>query len=360
MKVRHSRRRLFECLAALLRGDTSGILPVIGDKTFWQSLLVLADLHTIVPPLAFSLRKSVVWDRLPQDVSAFLDAVYELNKERDAALAEQGFGILSLLNEAGLQAVAVKGLAYKAVGLHEAFGGRLTGDIDILVPRDELKPAYELIIKQGYQPRSDEPFDEAFEHHPPLLRPPPDTGLPASVDVHFRLGRRRHLSLLPPGEILERAYAVQVDGQSVRVPQPLDLLQHAVIHSGLQNRLLRRRTTRLRDVLDIGRLWALVSQQGIQMSDLPIARHDQAGPYFGACLLLFGHQPSDLGTLADVSQRCYARILARQVIAERPGLEMSIAAHLEALIERPFFVASKFAKPAFYTRIWDRVRSRTV
>lgn len=360
MKVWSSRRRIFEHLAALLRGNLADALPDKSDEASWQTLVTLADLHKSVPPLAFCLRNSDVRDRIPQDVSAVLDAVYELNLDRDAALADQGFGILSRLNEAGLHAVAVKGLAYKAIGLHDAFGGRLTGDIDILVPRNSLKAAYELIIREGYVPRTDEPFDEAFEHHPPLLKPPPDSDLLASIDVHIRLGRRRHLSLLPPGEILENARTVTIDDQSVRVPQPLDLLQHAVVHSGLQNRLLRRRTTRFRDVLDIGRLWALVSREGCQISDLPIARHHQAGPYFGACLLLFGHQPSDLGALADASQRCYAQILARQVIAERPGLEMSIAAHLEALIERPLYVASKFAKPAFYAKILDRIRSRTV
>lgn len=360
MTARHSRRQLFETLVACLRGNDSDLQPDRCDEAFWKEALPLADLHKVVPALANSLQATGDWERLPQDIRTFLSAVCELNRDRNTALADQGLGILSSLNQAGIRAVPLKGLAYDAIGIHDPLESRLTGDIDILVSKDDLTTAYDLLIEQGYVPLTDAPLNEAIEHHPPLLKPPEGTDLPASVDVHFRLGRKRHLSLLPPNEILANSRECQTRGHSIRVPLPRDLLQHAVIHSGLQNRYYSRRTTRLRDVLDVGRLWERTKQEGMQISDLPISRHRKAAAYFGACLLFYGIAPEELGPISDSGQRCYARILQRQAIAERPLLESSILANIEGLLERPLFVIGKFASMPHYRKFIDRLHSRSV
>lgn len=354
-----SRRKLFENLVAILRGDLPEHPADLEREAYWQALLPLADLHRVVAALPSALAHLGVTERVPDDVTDLLNAVHDLNAERNRQIAEQGLDVLSVLEGAEIQACPLKGLAYEIIGLHENPGVRVVGDIDILVGREDASRAFEILIGHGYSPKSNAPINEKHEHHFPMLRAPSDSDLIAPVEVHIRLGRQRHLDLLAPHKIIECARETSLDGRSVRTPQPIDLLQHAVVHSGLQHQYLRRRTTRLRDVHDIGRLWKLVKQDGHRLSDLPIARHPRAAQYFGACLLLYGRDPKELDTISEASIRCHARILSRQSIPEMRKLEVAISANMDALIERPLYLFKKFTRLSYYSNILNSLRSRS-
>ncbi len=360
MTLTRSRRQLFANLAELLRGDLPENPSFLESESYWQDLIPLADLHKVVAALPSSLADLGVLQQIPSDVADLLNAVHDLNSERNRHITAQGLDVLSILEKSGVQGLPVKGLAYEIIGLHTPPGVRLFGDIDILVSKEEAARAFEILVGHGYSPASDASTSERFDHHLPLLRPPPESDLIAPVEVHFRLGRERHLHLLSPQKVIQAARENRLDDQVVQTPQPIDLLQHAVVHSGLQHQYLRRRTTRFRDVLDIGRLWDLVEHDGYRISDLPIVQHSRAAQYFGACLLLYGRQPDELGPIAKPSQRCHARLLQRQSIPEKARLENTILRNLEALALRPLSVVAKLARPECYRAIFNMIWSRAV
>lgn len=353
------RRQFIELIAAILRVDGRPDFSDWDDPKFWRNLLQIADLHTVAQALPRGLARHGIWDKLPADVSNMLGALRDLNLERNTGLKKQGLEVLDLLQKSGIKAVPLKGFAYFLTGLYDDdLGQRLTADIDILVSNSDVRRAQELLISSGYQPPPDEVVDERIRHHLPTLIPATTSQNKIPVDVHFRLGNWEDRDLLPVENILSDAKTLDIGEKTIFVPTYSDLLDHAVVHTAMQNGLATLRTLRLRNTQDIGRLWDAARGDGIRVSDLRIFDHPIAAKHFGASLLVYGIDSTELGTLETMSKHHLRSIMRRQYFRERPQLEASVVSNTRLLMRRPRQFAAKFLRANPYKTAKQLLKKR--
>ncbi len=356
-----TRRDHFELLAAIVSSGEVHKDVDWGAEHLWQQLVPLAEMHRVTAALPAGLMKLGVSNAVPPQLAEFLAAVHELNTERNRALRRQCRELMDVLRNAGIRALPLKGLAYELIGLYaDDPGGRMTIDIDILVPGQDAGRAQEALVSSGYRPVADYEVSRQDHHNYPRLIAPAGSDDPGSIEVHFRLGRQDTDQVLPAHRVLGRAAQIALSGDRVEVPNTLDLLDHAVMHSGIAHVHAVRRTLRLRDVCDIYRLWQRARSEGACVADLRCVRHKTAAKYFGACLLLHGEPLETLGALATSSHAFLRQILVRQNFAERAALETALAINGSLLLRDPSRLVSKLLRRTFYRAALTVAKSRTV
>src|SRR5262249_24515565 len=119
------------------------------DEATWTSILARAAAHGVLPLLA-SRVKRLRLEGVPTTIAAMLQTAYRLNVAHNAMLADELRRVLSLLVEAGVPVIPLKGVAL-AESLYGDMAVRVCSDLDILVPRSMAKGALEALGPMGYR-----------------------------------------------------------------------------------------------------------------------------------------------------------------------------------------------------------------
>ena len=181
--------------------------------------------------------------------------------------------------------VLLKGAAYAAAGLNVG-RGRLTSDLDVLVPRERLDAVEAQLCRAGYQQKALDAYDERYYREwmhelPPYLHP--ERGI--ELDIH-------HTLLPPVGRLHPRPDLLFAAARSVpdgfRVLAPTDMVLNCAAH--LYQGEVRDGQ---RDLLD---LLSMLEDFGADADFWPelaerAATHDLCRPLFFAlalCRLLLG------------------------------------------------------------------------
>jgi hypothetical protein len=222
----------------------------------WEEVARIAADETILPPLSSRLEQLGVLARIPPDVGGFFTAFTELNAERNRQILREIEAIATLLNQAGIEPVVLKGPAYILTGIYEDPAHRFILDIDLLIPEFQIDAAFSIIRDAGYTPAVPDLVALAAHHYPALVH-----AERIRVELHHGLGTDRCNSLLPPNEIIERSAALRLGQSVVRVPSPPDLAAHLIVHSQIHHAGGERVWPPLRAQYDLFLLRKRFSQQ---------------------------------------------------------------------------------------------------
>ena len=141
--------------------------------------------------------------------------------------------------------ILLKGAAYAILNLGVS-RGRVSSDVDILVPKDSLTPVERALLDHGWEHIKLDHYDQYFYRYwshelPPLQHRYRGT----VVDVH-------HMILPPTGRLRPDpdkliAAAVPLEGTKFRVLQPVDMVLHSAAHAFQDGDL----KAGLRDLVDL-------------------------------------------------------------------------------------------------------------
>lgn len=194
------------------------------------------DADVLLAVAALSSAASTLWRRVaPQ--RAQLDAEVATRLERLARVSD--FSMLYLedrlaqgaaaLREAGVPVMLLKGaaLAERYYGSYEA---RPMGDIDLLVPADQLQRARECLLGAGWRWNRDAALDGFYAglHHLPPLDDARGSSL--YVELHRALFFDGHPFAWPVDALWARAERLERGVPGAFVPDPHDLLLHLCLH----------------------------------------------------------------------------------------------------------------------------------
>jgi hypothetical protein len=134
------------------------------------------------------------------------------------------------------------------------------GDLDVIVPENQLDPGDAALRLAGFEPETD-PFPSP--HHLPPYRV---RDSPFAVELHHQLMPHEHPFPIDLAALRARAQAARIAGVDVRVLAPEDTLVHVSVHLSAAHRYrlhplrglvdILAITTRWRDELD----WRLVAE----------------------------------------------------------------------------------------------------
>ncbi|HMF79211.1 MAG TPA: nucleotidyltransferase family protein [Bryobacteraceae bacterium] len=212
----------------------------------WESLFAAASEEAVLPALYGFTRKLQFDESLPVPVAEFLSQVETLNAERNAAIMEEVKHAVRLLNEAGIQPVLLKGVAYLVAGMYDTWAARYLADVDLLIPETQLDQAARILIQNGFEPDESDVFAHFRHHHPPLRRHGS-----IHLELHRELTVHKAGVLLPVHEILDSATAFDLEGIKFLTPCPEHMMTHLIMHSQLQHPYNERIWPPLRAMYDL-------------------------------------------------------------------------------------------------------------
>ena len=194
----------------------------------WDQLGAMARLHRLEPLLHFRHSENPA---IPQSLrDQWRDAH---RRAAMVALAQRADleDCSALLAGQGFAPVALKG-AFLAAHAYPEPALRPMRDLDLLVPQEQVLPAYRALMAAGYAPF--EPPKIPLAEHARLEAHMPPLAMPRGsvLELHARIsdldGRLEYAT--PAGnEAGVIARAIELDG--IRYPAPTDMLAHLVIHA---------------------------------------------------------------------------------------------------------------------------------
>ena len=217
----------------------------------WDLLIQQASAQFLLPALASRFQTLAIDSALPPNILELCQIAETLNAERNRTILAEAVHVATLLNQIGLQPVALKGLAYLLTGVYPNPALRYLSDIDLLLPVSEIPRSIAHLRHHGYFEDEGNRFIQ-FRHHYPAIRRP---GLP-HIEIHHRLGQGVCDRLLPAKAILADATSIAQDGATFLIPSPTHLATHLILHSQLAHPYSNRIFTPLRALVDLAHLQA--------------------------------------------------------------------------------------------------------
>lgn len=198
----------------------------------WRALLALAEDQAVANLLYQRLEEGDDLARVrPEWVSRPL-AIYHRTTARNMAIYSHLASILDRLAAAAMPVIVLKG-AYLATSVYPTLGARAMGDIDLLLPRQRMKEAAEILTRLGYHTDlayADSLLDSG--HHLPRF-----IHESHAVELHYHLRGPDQPLPIAVDELWERATPATIADRPVLVLCAEDQLLHLAIHGALQHQL---------------------------------------------------------------------------------------------------------------------------
>jgi hypothetical protein len=219
-------------------GSTDRIEALLQEAIDWEYLLERAAEHRMLPLLYWHL-SSASQEAVPKNVLSRLRHSFQTNKLRALLLAGELLILHELFEQRGIPVIPYKGPVL-AASVYGDLGLRMTGDLDILLRKQDVLEAKELLLSRGYEParwKTDTRLTPAqetaflrFEREYPLERS--DNGL--SVELQWGIIDRHFPFSLDLESVRERLQRVSLGGGgNVPTLAPEDLLLILCVHASV-------------------------------------------------------------------------------------------------------------------------------
>ncbi len=228
MNLSNENRLLLLCAQAKVTDDKlDQVKHLLSLPLNWNKILEAAFSQAIAPLLYNSLKGIQEEQYIPHEVMDKLKKAYHENIARNMYLYAELLRILRVFNDKGVRVIILKG-ATLAKFIYRDIGLRSMSDIDLLVKKEDLSCAKEIMSDLNYVPKnhvtSDEWFEKNHYHLPTYINR--DGSL--MVEIHWHItGKSFDLNIK---KWFKRAKYTKLDGCPVLIPAPEDMIIHLCLH----------------------------------------------------------------------------------------------------------------------------------
>ena len=125
------------------------VLALLATPLGWDLILERVTAQEVYPLFTRNLGM-LGFPGVPAQVRAQLHNLSKINALRNTLMTEELVRVLTLLGNAGISTIPLKGVAL-AESLYGDISSRVCGDIDILVPRQQVCQAFRLLPAEGFE-----------------------------------------------------------------------------------------------------------------------------------------------------------------------------------------------------------------
>ncbi len=224
---------LLACISyGLGQADSSRLERLSGAD--WDALLDLAARQSVSPLLYRRLVARGLETSVPADIMQGLRRAYLVNAARNLRMHHELGKIMSGLRQGGIPVIVLKGM-FLADVVYGNMALRKTGDIDLLVPQDDLTRSEEVLTALGYHSLRSFSVDinvdlATHKHLPPFVKPNM-----AWVEIHWSVTNPSQRYSIDVAALWERAKPATVAGVDVLTLSAEDLLLHLCLHTSYQH-----------------------------------------------------------------------------------------------------------------------------
>ena len=227
---------VFSCACRELAPETRERIETLVDDTLdWTELLRIARGNGVLPLLSHHLSSTDI-DGVPDQVYRDLRSEYYANASSNLHRTHELLGILDQFEERGIPALPFKGPVLAQIA-YDDLSLRTFTDLDILVARDSLPAAVDVLEERGFEwirdaPRRDDTAVLGGPLTPPVceeykLRRERDDLL---VELRWRLGNTKRPFHLDFESVWERRQTISLGGESIPVLDDGDRFLTLVYH----------------------------------------------------------------------------------------------------------------------------------
>lgn len=223
---------LLKCARMQIDDETTArIQELAAGEIDWVCLHQLARQHGVLPMLYRSLYTTCP-ELVPVEVLDQLRLEYHLNAARNMYLTEELVKILDIFEAHVIDVIPFKGPVL-AVAVYDDLALRMMSDLDLLVRKEDVPAANDLLCSQGFQPQY---RLDGFEHNA-NLQGPGDChcmGGKTNIDLHWEIAPRIFTYDFGQDSYWSRLDSVSIERQDLRALSMGDRLLMLCGH-GLRN-----------------------------------------------------------------------------------------------------------------------------
>jgi len=223
---------LLYCLGVRPNGGTDTRPPTL-TVSDWAEVLHQAGINGVTPLLYHRLKTIVPAPPLPPPVLDHLKDACIRSAAQSLQIGRELAQVLEALRRHGIAVVALKG-AHLGQVVYRSFALRTMCDLDVLVRREDLTRATEVLTGLDYAPQyyGVEEVDYARHHHlRPMARP---GGI--RVEIHWHIVQPTVPFAIDLEGLWERAQSAEIAGVEALVLSPEDLVLHLCLHASFSHK----------------------------------------------------------------------------------------------------------------------------
>jgi Uncharacterised nucleotidyltransferase len=314
---------------------------LLKEEIDWKYLSQSAFHHGVLPLLSRGLH-SLHSDDIPKALLAHLNDALRVITKRNLFLTAELLTLLKLFQEAQIRALPLKGPVLAAV----AYGNPLLrhfGDLDILMPREDILKAKEILVRRGYQPK----YKLTYSEEAAYLRSHHDykfvnTTDGVAIDIQWGITQWSFAFPIAFEDVWKRHEEVSLVGATARNLSLEDSLLILCVHGA------KHRWEQLRWICDIAEL-VKTHQERIEWERLM----EQARARGGARIVLLG---------LFLAHHLFNTVLPEHIVRrihDDPQMKFLVHDVNESLFGDPSRLVSFYQeRPFFYLRARERVRDK--
>jgi hypothetical protein len=154
---------------------------LIKDNIDWDAVVKVSTSHFVFPALYCNLKRVGFLKYIPDDLSAYMKYITDLNRQRNNQIITQAKEVNNLLLNHNITPIFIKGTSNILTGLYEDIAERMVGDIDLLFSKNDFFKAIEILKNNGYSKfDKNSYYSPNFRHYPGLVKPK----MIATIEIH--------------------------------------------------------------------------------------------------------------------------------------------------------------------------------
>ncbi len=203
----------------------------LSSKAFnWDNIVIEGSKHLVLPAIYCRLTSKQLTHLLPEELDTYLKEITALNESRNRDILHQVNTLSALLKTHKIEHVFLKGAALISGGYFDDIAERMLGDIDILISKDQLDLAFQLLKDNSYYPIEQTLGNDFFEHkHLPRLKT--DSYI-CAVELHRKLFVSYKEDVLRNANILASKQTIN----QIALPSPEHLMLHNILNCQINDK----------------------------------------------------------------------------------------------------------------------------
>ena len=214
----------------------------------WEKFVSAGSNHLILQNIYLEYKKHDLLGMLPEDLQEHLREIHRLTSERNLEIVKQSRELSVCFSEAGIEHVFTKGVGHLLDKVYEDVGGRIMGDIDVVVRDEEWLKGVEVMKEFGYY--NVHPYNPKIKHtrkhYPRLIK----KAAPVEVELHYIPVKYRYSKLFSTKLVFENKKLV---GQGLLgyVMNDRSKIIHNFMHSQMDHEGRKTANIHLRNLYDM-------------------------------------------------------------------------------------------------------------
>ncbi|GLB50346.1 nucleotidyltransferase family protein [Neptunitalea lumnitzerae] len=208
----------------------------------WELIVQISTAYYVFPALYVNFKAVNFLKLLPEDLVAFMEHIYGLNKERNEQILAEVESLNTLLVAHNITPIFLKGTACLVDGLYEDIGERMIGDIDLIIEKKETDPIIKVLTSNGYTSDTDILNKTFYSKHLPRFVHEEKI---AALEIHFKILQK---------DSLDYTFAksnIQVTKSGFSIMQYPALLWHSVASNYVEDYGYQVYSVPLRNFYDV-------------------------------------------------------------------------------------------------------------